>query len=111
MLSLSPRQAASDRESAKGVGLFDDEGNFNAAFADRFANAFGLEAVIFEAPNKPSQFTMLEHFGTHVHLCSVEKSYCGQKSIVAGCIQMRLESEICVRLYRRSWAERDLRVS
>ncbi len=59
------------RESAKGVGLFDDEGNFNAAFADRFAGAFWLKVVTFEAPNKPSQFAMLDHFGPEVQLCNV----------------------------------------
>jgi len=47
------------RESAKGVGLFDDEGNLNVKFADRFANAFGHGVVMFEAPNKPSQFALL----------------------------------------------------
>ncbi len=35
------------RESAKGVGLFDDSGNFNSAFADRFPNAFGHKIVMF----------------------------------------------------------------
>src|SRR5262249_43338300 len=40
------------RESACGVGLFNDQGDFNAAFADRFADTFGLPAVMFEAPNK-----------------------------------------------------------
>ena len=50
------------RESAKGVGLFDDEGNLNVGFADRFANAFGHDVVMFEAPNKPSQFALLDHF-------------------------------------------------
>src|SRR5215475_12592538 len=44
------------RESAKGVGLFDETGTFNGALADRFANEFGLDTVTFEAPNKPSQF-------------------------------------------------------
>ncbi len=72
------------RESAKGVGLFDDEGNFNAAFADRFANAFGHGVVIFEAPNKPSQFALLDHFGPRVHLCNV-----------------RLEEVLRVEIYRR----------
>ncbi len=48
------------RENAMGVGCFDEDGNFNAATADRFANAFGLETAIFEAPNKPSQFALLE---------------------------------------------------
>jgi phosphosulfolactate synthase len=72
------------RESARGVGLFDDEGNFNAAFADRFASAFGLDVVLFEAPNKPSQFRLLEHFGSAVHLCNV-----------------RLEEILRVEIYRR----------
>jgi len=72
------------RESAKGVGLFDDQGRFNAAFADRFAGAFGHEQVIFEAPNKPSQFALLNHFGREVHLCNV-----------------RLEELLRVEIYRR----------
>ena len=72
------------RESAKGVGLFDDDGNFNASFADRFANAFGHDIVIFEAPNKPSQFALLDHFGPVVHLCNV-----------------RLEEVLRVEIYRR----------
>ena len=72
------------RESAKGVGLFDDAGNFNAAFADRFAKAFGHKIVIFEAPNKPSQFALLDHFGPEVHLCNV-----------------RVEELLRVEIYRR----------
>ncbi len=72
------------RESAKGVGLFDTEGNFNAAYADRFAHAFGHDVVMFEAPNKPSQFALLNHFGSCVHLCNV-----------------RLEELLRVEIYRR----------
>lgn len=72
------------RESAKGVGLFDDEGNFNGAFADRFAKEFGHGVVVFEAPNKPSQFALLDHFGSDVHLCNV-----------------RLEEVLRVEIYRR----------
>ena len=72
------------RESAKGVGLFDDAGNFNAAFADRFAHTFGHDIVLFEAPNKPSQFALLDHFGPEVHLCNV-----------------RLEEFLRVEIYRR----------
>jgi phosphosulfolactate synthase len=72
------------RESAKGVGLFDDEGNFNAPLAERFVDAFGFETVMFEAPNKPSQFTLLNHFGPEVHLCNV-----------------RLEELLRVEIYRR----------
>jgi phosphosulfolactate synthase len=72
------------RESARGVGLFDDQGNLSTSFADRFANAFGLGVVMFEAPNKPSQFAMLEHVGREVHLCNV-----------------RLEELLRVEIYRR----------
>ncbi len=72
------------RESAQGVGLFDESGAFNGRFADRFAKAFGLSVVTFEAPNKPSQFAMLEHFGSCVQLCNV-----------------RLEELLRVEIYRR----------
>ncbi len=72
------------RESARGVGLFDTEGRLNRAFADHFAQAFGLATVMFEAPNKPSQFALLDHFGHEVHLCNV-----------------RLEELLRVEIYRR----------
>lgn len=72
------------RESAVGVGLFDEAGRFNAAFADRFAHAFGLDIALFEAPNKPSQFALLNHFGPGVHLCNI-----------------RLEEVLRVEIYRR----------
>jgi phosphosulfolactate synthase len=72
------------RESAKGVGLFDDSGNFNPALADHFAREFGLDLVTFEAPNKPSQFALLDHFGPQVRLCNV-----------------RLEELLRVEIYRR----------
>jgi phosphosulfolactate synthase len=72
------------RESACGVGLFDDQGQLNRRFADRFANAFGPEIVMFEAPNKPSQFALLNHLGPRVHLCNI-----------------RLEELLRVEIYRR----------
>jgi phosphosulfolactate synthase len=72
------------RESAKGVGLFDESGNFNGDLADGFAKAFGLDIVTFEAPNKPSQFALLDHFGPQVRLCNV-----------------RLEEMLRVEIYRR----------
>jgi phosphosulfolactate synthase len=72
------------RESAQGVGLFNEAGDFNPTFADRFAEAFGLNTLMFEAPNKPSQFALLDHFGREVHLCNV-----------------RLEEILRVEIYRR----------
>ena len=72
------------RESAQGVGLFDKDGRLNRTYADRFVDAFGFDIVVFEAPNKPSQFALLNHFGRRVHLCNV-----------------RLEELLRVELYRR----------
>jgi phosphosulfolactate synthase len=72
------------RESAVGVGVFDADGRFNGEYADRFANAFGLQVCMFEAPNKPSQFALLNHFGPEVHLCNI-----------------RLEEILRVEIYRR----------
>jgi phosphosulfolactate synthase len=72
------------RESAKDVGLFDPDGNLNTAYADKFVYVFGFDTVMFEAPNKPSQFALLNHFGRDVHLCNV-----------------RLEELLRVEIYRR----------
>jgi phosphosulfolactate synthase len=72
------------RESAAGVGVFREDGSFDSALADRFATAFGLEICVFEAPNKPSQFALLNHFGAEVHLCNI-----------------RLEEVLRVEIYRR----------
>jgi len=72
------------RESACGVGLFDDAGRLDRGLADRFVSTFGLDRLIFEAPNKPSQFALLDHFGRGVHLCNV-----------------RLEEVLRVEIYRR----------
>ncbi len=72
------------RESAAGVGLFAPDGSFDAHLADRFAIAFGLDRVVFEAPTKASQFALLDHFGVGVRLCNV-----------------RLEELLRVEIYRR----------
>lgn len=72
------------RESAESVGVFDEHGKMNAKLAERFADAFGLEKTVFEAPDKPSQFAFLNHFGPEVHLSNV-----------------RLEELLRVEIYRR----------
>jgi phosphosulfolactate synthase len=72
------------RESAQDVGLFGVKGEFDAKAANRFAHAYGLDVAIFEAPTKPSQFALLNHFGPEVHLSNV-----------------RLEELLRVEIYRR----------
>lgn len=72
------------RESARSVGLFDVSGSFNASLADRLADAFGTDRVVFEAPTKASQFALLDHFGAQVSLSNV-----------------RLEELLRVEIYRR----------
>jgi phosphosulfolactate synthase len=72
------------RESAQAVGLFDPDGRLNTRLAERFAAAFGLDLVTFEAPNKISQFALIDHFGPTVRLANV-----------------RLEELLRVEIYRR----------
>lgn len=72
------------RESARDVGLFDQEGRFNARLAERFVGAFGLDTVTFEAPDKASQFALIDYFGPDVRLSNV-----------------RLEELLRVEIYRR----------
>jgi phosphosulfolactate synthase len=72
------------REVARGVGMFNDDGELNRGFADRIAKEFGFEIATFEAPNKPSQFALLDHFGPGVRLSNV-----------------RLEEVLRVEIYRR----------
>jgi phosphosulfolactate synthase len=72
------------RESAQSVGLFDSNGTLDSGLAERFVDAFGFERVVFEAPNKSSQFALLDQLGPEVHLCNV-----------------RLEELLRVEIYRR----------
>jgi phosphosulfolactate synthase len=72
------------RESAEDVGLFSAPGEFDARLADRLAEAFGLERLLFEAPDKASQFALVDHFGPEVQLGNV-----------------RLEEVLRVEIYRR----------
>jgi phosphosulfolactate synthase len=72
------------RESAAGVGLFAEDGTLDEVSADRLAEVFGLGVVTFEAPNKSSQFALLDHFGPEVKLGNV-----------------RLEELLRVDIYRR----------
>lgn len=72
------------RESAESVGVFDDKGKMNTELAERFVEAFGMDVTIFEAPDKPSQFAFLNHFGPEVYLSNV-----------------RLEELLRVEIYRR----------
>jgi phosphosulfolactate synthase len=72
------------RESAQGIGLFDETGLLNVPFAEHFARAWGIERTVFEAPTKRSQFDLLTHFGPMVNLSNV-----------------RLEEILRVEIYRR----------
>ena len=72
------------RESAQDVGLFDKNGQLQPKFAERFVQAFGMDRAVFEAPNKPSQFALLNHFGPEVQLSNI-----------------RIEELLRVEIYRR----------
>jgi phosphosulfolactate synthase len=72
------------RENAHDVGLFIEPGRFDVVEAERFVATFGLDALLFEAPDKASQFALIDHFGPGVHLGNV-----------------RLEEVLRVEVYRR----------
>jgi len=72
------------RECAVEVGVFDDHGALDNGLADRFVEAFGLPLTLFEAPDKYSQFSLINHFGGTVRLGNV-----------------RLEEILRVEIYRR----------
>ena len=72
------------RENAKDVGLFDNNGDLQPKFAERFIEAYGIEKAIFEAPNKSSQFALLNYFGPEIQLSNV-----------------RIEELLRVEIYRR----------
>ncbi|HVA43470.1 MAG TPA: phosphosulfolactate synthase [Acidimicrobiales bacterium] len=72
------------RESAQDVGLFSIAGELQGAYADALVEALGHDRLIFEAPTKPSQFALLDHFGPVVRLSNV-----------------RLEEVLRVEIYRR----------
>ena len=59
------------RESACGVGLFDDAGRLDRSLADRFATSFGLPRLIFEAPLRPQQVWLLKRFGSECNLGNI----------------------------------------
>lgn len=61
------------RESAADVGLFNASGTLNTALADLVVEKTGADLALlqFEAPNKPSQFALLNHFGPEVILSNV----------------------------------------
>jgi phosphosulfolactate synthase len=72
------------RESAAAVGLFAAGGELNLRLAEQLVSAFGLGTLVFEAPTKPSQFALLDHFGPRVQLANV-----------------RLDELLRVEIYRR----------
>lgn len=72
------------RESAHDVGIFIEPGRFDVALSERFVTAFGLDTLLFEAPDKASQFALLDHYGSDVQLGNV-----------------RLEEILRVEAYRR----------
>jgi phosphosulfolactate synthase len=71
MQSGARRLIVEARESATGIGVFDQTGRLNAGLAEQLVDAFGLDILIFEAPSKPSQFALLDHFGPCVKLGNV----------------------------------------
>jgi len=59
------------RESALGIGLFDEHGELRRDLTDLMVSELGLDVLCFEAPTKSSQFALLKHLGPDVYLSNV----------------------------------------
>lgn len=59
------------RESAQGIGLFDEDGELRRDLTDLLVTELGLDVLCFEAPTKSSQFALLKHLGPDVLLSNV----------------------------------------
>ncbi len=75
------------RESARGVGLFDDDGQLNRAFAERFAaTEFGLETGHVRGAQQAEPVRAPRSFRSAVRLSNVRlEEFPGSRSIAAGC--------------------------
>jgi phosphosulfolactate synthase len=61
------------RESGKGVGIYDSEGEIFGEMLDQMADAMGdkIDRLIWEAPLKPQQAALVRRFGNDVSLGNV----------------------------------------
>ncbi|WP_373230491.1 phosphosulfolactate synthase [Cohnella sp.] len=60
------------RESGKGVGLFDEHGSFRDGELSHIQSAVpNLDCVLWEAPLKDQQVSLIQAFGPHVHLGNI----------------------------------------
>lgn len=59
------------RESALGIGLFDQAGKLRVDLTDQIVDGFELDLLCFEAPTKVSQFALLKHLGPDVVISNV----------------------------------------
>ena len=85
------------RESALGVGLFDDAGRLNEKLAQRFMDSFGEEHVIFEAPVKKrvSLHCWTSSVLAFTWATFVWRNCSGWKSTVADCTRMPSRKKTC----------------
>jgi phosphosulfolactate synthase len=61
------------RESGKGVGIYDSEGEVAVEMLDQMADAMGdkIDRLIWEAPLKPQQASLVRRFGNDVSLGNI----------------------------------------
>lgn len=80
------------RESGKGVGIYDCDGNPDAAAIATIAQLLGdrVDRLIWEAPLKPQQAALIARFGTNVGLGNIDPR--GVLSLEALRVGLRFES-------------------
>ena len=66
------------RESGRGIGIFDQEGEVRASFLTRITSLVGEAAarLIWEAPLRAQQAYLVRHFGANVSLGNIAPQHC-----------------------------------
>ncbi len=59
------------RESGKGIGIFDKDGNIKNDDLKSLVEGIDLGKVMFEAPHKTQQFELIKAFGSNVNLGNI----------------------------------------
>ncbi|HIH78082.1 MAG TPA: phosphosulfolactate synthase, partial [Halobacteria archaeon] len=60
------------RESGKGIGVFDRDGNVKEDMVKELVQGIGLDNILFEAPLKNQQVYFILNFGHDVNLGNIQ---------------------------------------
>jgi len=76
------------RESGT-VGLFEPDGEVRSSVVDAVVGAVGLDAVLFEAPQRPQQAWLIRRFGANVNLGNIPAG----EALAVECLRLGLRTD------------------